>query len=227
LKQKGLDIWDKEGYILGAKKGAKIMGEPLFKKQKRVLEFIKKYIRERGYPPTIEEIKKELRLSSTATVHKHLRALERKGYIKRKRKWRGLEIVEEPLLNEILGIPLYGPVAAGTPLEVFGEVKETIEIPAWIVGRKRGEIFALRVQGKSMIDAYVDDGDIIVIERAEVADSGEMVIALLPDGSVTLKRLKIEKERIILLPENPAFDSIEVEELRIVGKVIGVIRKYR
>jgi repressor LexA len=203
------------------------MGEPLFEKQKRVFEFIKKYIKERGYPPTIEEIKKSLGLSSTATVHKHLLALERKGYIRRERRWRGLEIVEEPVLKETLEIPLYGPVAAGTPLEVFGEVEETVEIPTWIVGRRKGEVFALRVQGKSMIDAYVDDGDIIVLERTDVADSGEMVVALLSDGSVTLKRLKIEKDRILLLPENPAFDPIEVEELRIVGKVIGVIRKYR
>lgn len=203
------------------------MSKPLFEKQKRVLEFIKTYINEKGYPPTIEEIKKNFGLSSTATVHKHLLALEKKGYIKRERRWRGLEIVAEPVLKETLEIPLYGPVAAGTPLEVFGEVEETIEIPAWIVGRRKGEIFALRVQGKSMIDVYVDDGDIIVMERTDVADSGEMVVALLPDGSVTFKRLKIEKERIILLPENPAFAPIEVEELRIVGKVIGVIRKYR
>lgn len=198
----------------------------LFKKQQEVLQFIKNYIKKRGYPPTIEEIKKALGVSSTATVHKHLKALERKGYIKRERRWRGLELLEDYMEGEAISIPLYGPVSAGTPVQVFAEVEDTVEIPSWLIGRKTGEIFALRVQGLSMIDALVNDGDIIILERADVAESGEMVVALLPDGSVTLKRLKIDGEKIILMPENPEYEPIEVDEVRIIGKVIGVIRKY-
>ncbi len=94
------------------------------------------------------------------------------------------------------------------------------------MGRKKGNIFCVQVEGKSMVDAYIDDGDRVLVERTNSAHSGEMVVAFLDDGSVTLKRLKVEKENIFLIPENRDFTPIKVTELRIVGRVIGVLRKY-
>jgi repressor LexA len=123
---------------------------------------------------------------------------------------------------------LAGLVPAGLPKEVFDTSRsgETVEVPDWMVGRKKGNIFCISVDGKSMVDAYIDDGDRVVVERTNSASSGEMVVALLDDGSVTLKRLKIADGDIFLIPESPEFEPIKVRELKILGRVIGVLRKY-
>ena len=124
-------------------------------------------------------------------------------------------------------IPLVGIVPAGYPKEVFEDLAEKIEIPEWITrGKNRENLFCIQVEGKSMIDAYIDEGDIVILEKTQTASSGEMVLALLDDNSITLKRLKLEKDKILLVPENPDFKSIEVKSLRIIGKVIGIIRRY-
>jgi len=123
-------------------------------------------------------------------------------------------------------VPLAGLVPAGQPKEVFDVSGEAVEIPEWMVGRKRGNVFCIRVDGKSMVDAYIDDGDWVLVERTNSANSGEMVVALLDDDSVTLKRLKMEDGNVFLVPENPEFKPIEVKELRVLGRVIGVLRKY-
>jgi repressor LexA len=198
----------------------------LTKKQKKVLNAIEEFIFEKGYSPSIRELGKKLGLSSPATVHNYLLALEKKGYIKRVE--RGIKIVSEPLFfKEKIEIPLVGLVPAGYPKEVFEDLEEKIEVPEWIARGKREEsLFCIQVEGKSMVDAYIDDGDIVILEKTQTASSGEMVLALLDDGSVTLKRLRLEKNEVYLVPENPDFKPIKVEELRIIGKVIGVIRRY-
>jgi len=130
------------------------------------------------------------------------------------------------LLENQTRVPLVGLVPAGEPREVFDVSGEVVEVPDWMVGRKKGNIFCIHVDGKSMVDAYIDEGDRVLVERTNSASSGEMVIALLDDGSVTLKRLKIEDENVFLMPENPEFKPIKVRELRILGRVIGILRKY-
>ncbi|MGC8892948.1 MAG: transcriptional repressor LexA [Candidatus Saccharicenans sp.] len=193
-------------------------------RQKEILEKIQEFILEHGYAPTVRELGQVVGLSNPSAVFKHLLSLEKKGYL-----WREngeVRLAHEPDAVNAVRLPLVGLVPAGTPREMFDTLSETVEVPAWFSGRKRGNLFCLRVTGKSMIDAYIDDGDLVVIERTEVANSGEMVVALLEDGSVTLKRLRREKDRVWLVPENPAFKPIEVKQLRIVGRVVGVIRKY-
>ena len=153
------------------------------------------------------------------------RSLERKGYVERaggELRLRGRSVPTE----EKVSVPLVGLVPAGHPREAFDVSGEAVEVPDWMVGRRRGNIFCIQVEGKSMVDAYIDDGDRVLLERTNVANSGEMVVAYLDDGSVTLKRLKIENGDIFLIPENPEFTPIMVKELRILGRVIGVLRKY-
>ena len=116
------------------------------------------------------------------------------------------------LLENQTRVPLVGLVPAGEPKEVFDVSGEAVEVPDWMVGRKKGNIFCIHVDGKSMVDAYIDEGDRVLVERTNSASSGEMVIALLDDGSVTLKRLRIEDGNFFLMPENPEFEPIEVKE---------------
>lgn len=193
-------------------------------RQKEILEKIQEFILEHGYAPTVRELGQLVGLSNPSAVFKHLLSLERKGYLRR--EGGEVRLVQAPDAVSAVRLPLVGLVPAGTPREMFDTLGETVEVPSWFAGRKRGNLFCLRVTGKSMIDAYIDDGDLVVIERTDTASSGEMVVALLEDGSVTLKRLRREKDRVLLVPENPAFRPIEVWELRIVGRVVGVIRKY-
>jgi len=198
----------------------------LTKKQRKVLTTIEEFLYEKGYSPSIRELGKKLGLSSPATVYNYVITLEKKGYIKRTK--RGIEITDKSsFFKKKMEIPLVGIVPAGYPKEVFEDLAEKIEIPEWITrGKNRENLFCIQVEGKSMIDAYIDEGDIVILEKTQTASSGEMVLALLDDNSITLKRLKLEKDKILLVPENPDFKSIEVKSLRIIGKVIGIIRRY-
>ena len=197
----------------------------LTRQQARILETLTDFWQEHGYPPTIRELGRLVGIASPSAVLKHLRSLERKGYLQREAG--ELQPVASSLaLSRSTRIPLVGPVPAGSPLEVFDDLGESIDIPDWFLGRRQGQVFGLRVQGRSMIDAYINDGDIVLIERTDRALPGEMIVAQLEDGSITLKRLKLEAGRILLVPENPEFAPIEVKELRVVGRVVGLLRKY-
>ena len=197
----------------------------LTERQKKVLEALERFVLEHGYSPTVRQLGKILDIANPSAVFKHLLTLERKGYLE---KAKGeVRLMGLPALTESQNrVPLAGLVPAGQPKEVFDVSGEAVEIPEWMVGRKRGNIFCIRVDGKSMVDAYIDDGDWVLVERTNSASSGETVVALLDDDSVTLKRLKIEDGDVLLVPENPEFKPIEVRELRILGRVIGVLRKY-
>ncbi|MGB8951489.1 MAG: transcriptional repressor LexA [Candidatus Aminicenantales bacterium] len=198
----------------------------LTQRQKKVLKAVEGFILERGYPPTIRQIGALIRIASPSAVFKHILSLERKGYLKRERG--DLRLAGFPAaLESRVRVPLAGLVPAGSPKEAFDFSGEAMDVPDWMIGRRRGNIFCIRVEGKSMVDAYIDDGDHVLLERTNTANSGEIVVALLEDGAVTLKRLRKEGGRIFLIPENPAFKPIEVSrELRILGRVIGVLRKY-
>jgi repressor LexA len=197
----------------------------LTKRQEKVLQAMEAFILERGYPPTIRQLGDILDIDHPSAVFKHVRSLERKGYVRREEgeiKLTGFPTVAGAHVR----VPLLGFVPAGLPREAVDLSREAVEVPDWMLGRKKGNVFCVQVEGKSMVDAYIDDGDRVLVERTNTAHSGEMVVAYLEDGSITLKRLKIEGGRIFLIPENPEFEPIEVSQLRILGRVIGVMRKY-
>lgn len=197
----------------------------LTERQKKVLKAIEGFILENGYSPTVRRLGEILGIANPSAVFKHLLSLEKKGYLERAEGEMRLRGFPAPAESQAR-VPLVGLVPAGQPKEVFDVSDEAVEIPEWMVGRKKGNIFCIRVDGKSMVDAYIDDGDWVLLERTNSANSGEMVVALLDDGSVTLKRLKIEDGSVFLAPENPEFEPIRVNDLRILGRVIGVMRKY-
>jgi len=202
-----------------------ITRKKLTERQKKVLEAIEEFILAQGYSPTIRQLGEILNIANPSAVFKHTQSLEKKGYLERMKgelKLKGFPA----LLENQTRVPLVGLVPAGEPKEVFDVSGEAVEVPDWMVGRKKGNIFCIHVDGKSMVDAYIDEGDRVLVERTNSASSGEMVIALLDDGSVTLKRLKIEDGNVFLMPENPEFEPIKVRELRILGRVIGILRKY-
>ncbi len=197
----------------------------LTERQKKVLEAIRKFILENGYSPTVRQLGDILSIVNPSAVFKHILSLEKKGYLERKKGEVRLFGFSAALETQAR-VPLVGLVPAGQPKEVFDVSGEAMEIPDWMVGRRKGNIFCIRVDGKSMVDAYIDDGDWVLVERTNSANSGEMVVTVLDDGSVTLKRLKMKDGEIFLVPENPEFEPIKVKELRVLGRVIGVLRKY-
>lgn len=190
----------------------------LTRKQKQCLETIRRLVEKNGYFPTVREIGKTLKLSSPATVHSYLNRLFEKGVLKKQgNSWE--------LVRDIFSVPLMGIVPAGSPLEVFEDLGEEVSLPEWMA-EKGGHTLAFRVQGESMRDAYIQEGDIVIVRKTDRAENGEMVVALLADSSITLKRLKKDGERYCLVPENPDFQPI-YGSFRLVGKVVGVLRRYR
>ena len=198
--------------------------------RENILQFIHGFIDERGYSPTVRDILKGCAISSTAVVQYHLDVLEKEGRIHR-----DPEIFRSIRLSEKRGsvmIPILGTIAAGTPISVpnsdnwSNQAVETLELPQDMVGKK--PVFALKVKGQSMIDALIDDGDIVLMEAADSAENGEMVAVWLKDREeVTLKRFYAGKDKIILQPANQTMKPIEQrpDNVEIQGKVIGVIRK--
>ena len=198
----------------------------LTRRQKEVLDFVSRHIERHGVAPTLQEIGRQLKLSSVATVHKHLRKLEEKGAVRRlTHQSRALAVVPAPEVAGGARIPLLGTVAAGTPIEPI-ETPGTITVPEELLGR--GETFALRVRGDSMIDEQIRDGDFVVIEDRKQANDGEMVIALIGGTDVTLKKLYREDGRIRLQPANPAMQPMlfESDQIQVQGVVVGVMRRY-
>jgi len=194
-------------------------------RQAKVLKTVEDFILGHGYAPTIRQLGADLKIPSPSAVLKHLQSLERKGYIRREDG--EIRVAGLPaLLESQVRVPLAGLVPAGGPRESFDATGEAMDVPGWMVGRRRGNVFCIRVDGKSMVDAYIDDGDHVLLERTNTANSGEMVVAMLDDGSVTLKRLRRADGQIFLIPENPAFQPIEAPSAKILGRVIGVMRKY-
>jgi repressor LexA len=194
-------------------------------RQKAVLKSVEDFVLEHGYAPTVRGLASTLRMANPSAVFKHLQSLERKGYLIR--EGGEIRVAGFPALIEgQVKVPVAGLVPAGGPQEAFDVSGEAMDVPGWMVGRRRGNVFCIRVDGKSMIDAYIDDGDHVLLERTNLANSGEMVVAMLEDGSVTLKRLRRTDGRVFLVPENPAYQPIEAPSAKILGRVIGVMRKY-
>ena len=198
------------------------------KKQEEILEYIKSQILERGFPPAVREICEAVNLKSTSSVHSHLETLEKNGYIHRDpTKPRAIEILDDTFnltRRELVNVPVIGRVAAGEPLLAQQNIENYFPIPAEMMPNK--QTFLLQVQGESMINAGILNGDYILVQQEQTAENGDKVVALIDDGA-TVKTFYREEGIIRLQPENDCMDPIIVKECTILGKVIGVFRFFK
>jgi len=219
-------------------------------RRQRILDCIAHTVEERGYPPSVREIADAVGLASTSAVHHHLIALEKDGLIERgTHASRALRLIARPAAipeplaepaadpidaakitpfrmpveRETLTLPVMGEIAAGQPIEAYEDAAETLSVPASMDAR--ADSYVLRVRGKSMIDALIDDGDFVIVQPQATARDGDIVVALLEDNGVTLKRYFREKDRIRLQPANAEMEPIYATDVQIQGKVVGVIRR--
>ena len=208
----------------------------LTQRQKEILEFIISHIEQYGYPPSIPEIQKNFSFKSPNAVSDHLEALERKGYIARRpHKSRGIEVLIQSKpekggnLNDenVAEVPIVGRVSAGTPILAEENLEGTLFVDKTIVRNPKG-VFALRVQGESMVNAGILDGDFVLVKQQPVAEQGEIVVALIEDEA-TVKRFYKHRDKIKLKPENDMMRPIVIDSqdssVRIIGKVVGVVRR--
>lgn len=205
-------------------------------KDYEILDFIEKQLELKGFPPSVREICEAVNLSSTATIHARLKKLETHGKIVRDAsKNRSIMVVgkeiqhkeEKPHIiytnDRYLDVPIYGKVTAGTPITAIHENQDTFPLPADFAHNK--DLFMLRVQGESMINAAILDGDMIIVERQTTAKNGDIVVALIDNENATVKTFYKENGHFRLQPENDHMDPIIVNEVAILGKVVGVFRK--
>jgi len=195
----------------------------LTKRQREIYEYLKDHIRNRGYAPSIVEIGKQFHLSSPATVHKHLAHLENKGLIRKQQNLsRAIEIIPES--SNTLSYPVLGEIAAGKPIEALDQ-QEVVDL---LPDTEDKDVFVLRVQGNSMIEDHIQNGDYVIVERRNVAENGETVVALIDNDRATLKRFYRENNRIRLQPAHPDMKPIFVREgdFAIQGIVISVLRRF-
>jgi len=195
-------------------------------RQRRILEYISHTVRERGYPPTVREIGEAVGLTSSSSVHAQLANLERRGLLtKDPTKPRAMTLAEPKARGVV--VPLLGRIAAGTPVMAAEHVEEHLTVPLGFAGE--ADHFALRVSGDSMSGAGILDGDLVIVRGQDDAEDGDVVAALVPgpaEDEATVKRLRRQKGRVLLVPENPAYEPVELaSEGRILGKVVAVLRK--
>lgn len=209
------------------------MATILPKKKQALLKFLKDYISEHHYAPTLSEIAREFKVSSLSTVHEHLDFLETNGFIRRDhQQGRGITILKteaepEPsnsYLDSGILLPLVGTIAAGSPIEAIEDKDATMSVPQEMVGRKNA--YVLKVRGDSMIESLIADGDYVVVEKTDYAKDGDMVVALLEDGTATLKKMYKRKNFVRLQPSNKNYKPLQVRSVVIQGKVLGVVRTY-
>lgn len=206
----------------------------LSSRQKKILEFINKKIRDEGYPPSVREIAKAVKLSSSATVHSHLKKLEELGYLKRDAsKPRALSVTysdeispEDPgrSANEMVFVPVIGSIAAGSPILAEENIDDYFPLsPDFVRGKK--EVFMLNVHGDSMVNAGILDRDMVIVRKQNTAINGEIIAAMIEDEA-TVKRFFKDDSGVKLIPENDHMEPIISKDVAILGKVIGIIRKY-
>lgn len=204
--------------------------EKITVKQQKVLTALKKYLAKKGYPPTVRELCELTNLNSTATIHVHLNHLAEKKYIKKsKDKNRTIELlVPNEYVKEkesIVSVPLLGKVTAGNPIEAIERPDEYFDVPSYMINTKK-EVFSLLVDGESMINAGIYDNDIILVEKTPIAKNGDIVVAMNENNEVTVKTFYKENDHFRLQPENDALKPIILNKVNILGKVIGLYRKF-
>ncbi|MFH1425887.1 MAG: transcriptional repressor LexA [Candidatus Kerfeldbacteria bacterium] len=206
------------------------MTKILPRKKQKILQYLKDYIDDRGYAPTLKEIADEFKLSSTATVHEHIGYLEEHGFIRRNDG--GLEIMdtqpegqdESFTEGSSVQLPIAGLITAGVPIEAVEDKTEMLTVPKELA--RRPDCYVLKVKGDSMIESFIDDGDYAVIQKQDYASDGDIIVALLDDGSATLKEYHREKQYVRLQPRNRNYEPLRVKNVVIQGKVVGIIRKF-
>ena len=187
----------------------------------KTFQLIQKKIKEKGYPPTVREICQAVGVTSSATAHKYLTILEEKGYISReKERSRAIKI-----MPQTKKVPVVGRVAAGEPLWALKDITEIIPIPEELSGSE--DSFMVKVEGNSMIGDHILDGDYVMVNPQQDADNGDIVIALLNQEEVTVKRLYKKDNQITLQPSNPLYKPIVTKDIIILGKVIGILRRFK
>lgn len=204
------------------------MAPVIYRRQRQILDFIKQYIQSKGSAPILREIADAIGVSSLATVHEHIATLERKKLITRHvGKSRSIELTQLNVdFNEKgLEVPILGFIAAGSPIEPYTDPNASISIPSTFISGKK-TTYVLQVRGESMIEEQIRDGDYVVIEQVDSASNGDIVVALLDNGMATLKRYFKEETRIRLEPANSRMSPLFVKNVRIQGKVVGLIRRY-
>lgn len=207
-------------------------------RKQRIIEFIAATTRERGYPPSVREIAQAVELASTSAVHHHLQALEREGLLERGathsrairltpraslRVGQGNGIGAQVTNIDSHALPVIGEIAAGGPIEAYQDATETLTVSDTVA--PSGDAYVLRVRGDSMIDAHITDGDFVVIRPQQTARDGDIIVAQVEENAVTLKRFFREKSRIRLQPANEQYPAQFYDDVRIQGKLIGVIRR--
>ena len=207
-------------------------------RKQRIIEFIAVTTRQRGYPPSVREIAQAVDLASTSAVHHHLQSLEREGMLERGASHsRAIRLtpsatlragLSSPLPAQVTSIdshalPVIGEIAAGGPIEAYQDASETLTVPDAV--SSNGDAYVLRVRGDSMIDAHITDGDFVVIRPQQTARDGDIVVAQVEENAVTLKRFFREKDRIRLQPANEHYEPQFYPDVRIQGKLVGVIRR--
>lgn len=200
----------------------------VYKRQAQILDFIKQHIESKGSAPTLREIADSIGVSSLATVHEHLQSLVTKGLIKRKGgKVRSIELknTEVNFNPQGISVPILGYIAAGAPIEPYTDPNATMSIPPNFYSQKK-RVYVLQVKGESMIEEQIRDGDYVVVEQEESANNGDIVVALLDNGMATLKRFFREATRVRLEPANAKMSPIFVKNVKIQGKVVGLVRRY-
>lgn len=207
-------------------------------RKQKIVEYIAATLRARGYPPSVREIAQAVGLASTSAVHHHLEALSRDGYLERgatrSRALRltptaalhaGLtgELLPQVAAEESHVLPVVGEIAAGGPIEAYQDASETLAVPEFLA--PSGDAYVLKVRGDSMIDAHIEDGDFVVIRPQQTARDGDIVVAQVEENAVTLKRFFKENGRVRLQPANNRYEPLFFDDVRIQGKLIGVIRR--
>lgn len=197
---------------------------PLTKRQQEIFEYISSYIDKNNYSPTYEEIKDNFGLSALSTVHEHITELVNKGYLSRDEKSpRGIAVI--PKKKQYMEIPLLGIIRAGKPIEAIETVNEFIRIVREPF--LKGNLYALKVEGDSMIEEGIFDNDIVITKKQSVADNGDMVVAIIDENEATLKKFYVEKDKIKLQPANPKYEPIYRKDVEIRGVVVKIIRNFK
>ncbi|MBP2016811.1 repressor LexA [Symbiobacterium terraclitae] len=203
------------------------MPESLTERQRQILQFIKDEIRTKGYPPSVREIGEAIGLSSSSTVHGHMTRLEEKGYIRRDpTKPRAIEVLDGSTtkLQRTITVPVVGRVTAGQPILAQETIEDHFPLPSDFVRADESDLFFLKIQGDSMIEAGILDGDLVLVQRQQHANNGDIVVALIEDEA-TVKRFFKEQDHIRLQPENRFMDPIIVPDCQVLGKVVGLVRR--
>ncbi len=193
-------------------------------KQMAILDYIRQEIEQKGYPPSVREICVAVGLKSTSSVHAHLTQLEKRGLLRRdSTKPRAIEVLDGGMSSRGRSVPLVGRVTAGLPILAMENIEDYLVLPQHLMGR--GDLFALRVQGESMIEAGIFDGDIIVLRKQENAENGDIVVAMIEDEA-TVKRIFYEPHRVRLQPENSAMEPIYADEVQVLGRLVALFRQF-